>query len=68
MKVSEENTRIRLTWETDNVEDIEKARDFFSGLTRQGWLAVRSDGESKRVLDFRPEYGELWFIPIAEGG
>ena len=68
MKVSEENTRIRLTWEADSVEDIEKARDFFSGLTRQGWLAVRSDGESKRVLDFRPEYGELSFIPIAEGG
>jgi len=68
MKASKEGARIRLTWESGDEEDVERAKELFMKLTRQGWLAARRDGEYRRVLEFRPEYGELWFIPISEGG
>jgi len=68
MKVSKEGSRIRLTWVCEDGEDVERARELFMKFTRQGWLAARRDGEYKRVLEFRPDYGELWFIPISEGG
>ena len=68
MKTSKEGARIRLTWENGDEEDVQRAREFFMKLTGQGWLAARRDGEYKRVLEFKAEYGELWFIPISEGG
>lgn len=68
MQVHEEGTRIRLTWETENEDDVEKARDHFTKLTRQCWVAARKNGELRRILEFKPEYGELWFIHISEGG
>ena len=68
MKTSKEGAWIRVTWEKGDEEDIERARSFFMKLTRQGWLAARRDGEYRRVLEFRPEHGELWFIPFSEGG
>ncbi len=68
MKASKEGARIRLVWESGDKEDVERARKFFVELTRQGWLAARRDGEYKRVLEFKADYGELWFIPISEGG
>ena len=68
MKTSEEGARIRLTWDSRDEEDVERARGFFAKLTGQGWLAARRNGEYRRVLEFDPEYGELWFIPLSEGG
>jgi hypothetical protein len=61
-------SRIRLTWESSNGRDVNEAREFFSRQTRQGWLAARRNSEYKRVLEFNPEHGELWFIPLSEGG
>lgn len=68
MEASEEGRMKRLTWDSESEGDINKALEFFMKLTRQGWLAVKKNGEYKRVLKFKPEYRELWFIPIAEGG
>lgn len=68
MQVYEEGARARLAWESENEADVEKARDYFMKLTKQCWIAARKDGELKRVLEFKPEYGELWFMPITEGG
>jgi len=68
MKVEKEGVRIRVTWESQNEEDVRKAGEFFANLTKQGWLAARKNGEYRRVLEFTPKYGELWYIPIAEGG
>jgi len=53
-----------------DAEDVEKARMFFMKLTNQGWLAVSSarKGKPRRILEFKPEYGELCFIPLSEGG
>ena len=68
MKISKEGTKIILTWER---EDVEKAKTFFTKLTRQGWFAVpvsRDKGKLRRILEFEPEYGELCFIPLSEGG
>jgi hypothetical protein len=68
MRASKEGTRIKLTWNSDNEEDTEKAGTFFLKLTKQGWLAAKFDGKYRRVLEFIPDYGELWFIPLSEGG
>jgi hypothetical protein len=71
MRVSREGTKITVTWQKTDAEDAEKARELFVKLTREGWLAVLvSDGENRqqRVLEFEPEYGELRFIPLSEGG
>ena len=71
LNVSREGKKTRLTWEKTDPEDVEKARTFFTKLTRQGWLAVpvsRRTGEVKRILEFKPEYGELCFMPLSEGG
>ena len=60
-----------MTWKTEDSEDAEKARTVFQRLTREGWLALvcsKREGESTRVLEFKPEYGELQFIPLSEGG
>jgi len=68
MNVSEEGTAVHITWRSDDVEDVRKAGEFFAKLTRQYWIAARKDGGYKRVFEFKPEYGQLWFFPIAEGG
>ena len=69
MQVYEEGIARRMTWKSGDEEDIKKALEFFMKVTRQGWLAtVKKDSGYKRVLEFKPEYLELWFIPIVEGG
>jgi len=68
MKVSEEGTWIRLTWNTNDEQEVEKARDYFMKLTKQGWIAAKRKGDLKRILDFNPECEEIWFIPLTEGG
>jgi len=68
MDILKEGTKIVLTWRIKDAEDVEAAKGFFTKLTKQGWLAARRDGELRRILEFKPEYGELWFIPLSEGG
>jgi len=68
MNVFEEGNRIRISWETTDEEDVNKAREYFEKLTRQSWIAASKQQEYRRILEFKPEYGELLFIPISEGG
>ena len=71
MNASKEGTKIILAWERDDAEDIEKAKTFFTKLTRQGWFAAcvsRDKSKLRRILEFKPEYGKLCFIPLSEGG
>lgn len=68
MNVSIEGVRIRFTWGNRDNEDVKMVRDFFLKLTRQGWLAAMHIGEYSRILEFKAEYGELWFILLSEGG
>ena len=68
MEISEEDSKIVLTWKRTDVEDVEKARAFFTKQTRQGWLAVKRNGKTQRVLEFKPDYEEIWFVPLSEGG
>ena len=67
-EVSEEGARIVLTWKRDDAEDVEKARAFFTKQTRQGWLAVKKNRMPQRILEFKPEYGKIWFVAMSEGG
>ncbi|MCW3991974.1 MAG: hypothetical protein NWE79_04650 [Candidatus Bathyarchaeota archaeon] len=68
MNVSKKGSKIIITWRKEDPEDVDEARKFFTKLTMQGWLAARQDGRTRRTLDFDPEHGELWFIPLSEGG
>jgi len=68
VNISKESAKIKLTWRRENAEDIEKAREFFMNLTKQGWLATRRNGRLQRILEFKPEYEELLFLPVSEGG
>ena len=67
MKFTKDDRKIILVWEKENDEDVEKAKMYFNKLTKQGWLATKSE-RKLRILEFKPEYGELWFIPLSEGG
>jgi len=68
MQILRVGSRIRITWKTTSPRDVDEAREFFSRQTKQGWLAARRNSEYRRVLGFSPEHGELWFIPLSEGG
>jgi hypothetical protein len=68
MKASKEGARVKLIWNTIDAEDIEEAEAFFVKLTKQGWLALKFEGKYSRVVEFIPDLGELWFIPLSEGG
>lgn len=68
MNISKDGAKIILLWKKDDADDVAKARDFFRNLTKQGWLATRRSCGLQRVLDFKSEYEELIFIPLAEGG
>jgi len=71
INVSRKGARITVEWAVDDVGDVERARELFSDLTRQGWLAVLvlpSDRNDRRILEFKPDYGRLRFVPLLEGG
>jgi hypothetical protein len=68
MKIVEEGSQVRVTWEIKDEDDVDRARRYFTKLTNQGWIAATRNDEYKRILVFQPQLGELWFIPMAEGG
>lgn len=68
MNVSKKGSKIIITWIKEDPEDVDEARKFFIKLTIQGWLAARDNGVTRRILDFDPEHGVLFFIPLSEGG
>jgi hypothetical protein len=68
MKVRKEGGKITITWRKDAPEDVEKARRFFVEITKQGWLATSCCTEFRRILEFKPEYEEILFMPLSEGG
>lgn len=68
MNVREDGKRVHIIWRTDDEEDVRKAKELFAKLASQFWIAAKKNGGYKRVLEFNPEYKELWFFPLAEGG
>jgi len=71
LKVKREGAKVIVTWQRTNVEDVEKAKELFVKLTREGWLAflfLGDENHQQRVLEFNPEHGRLRFIPLSEGG
>ena len=71
MKVKREGAKVIVTWQRTNVEDVEKAKELFAKLTREGWLAfllLEDKNRQQRIFKFDPEHTKLWFIPLSEGG
>jgi hypothetical protein len=68
LRISKQGSKIRIFWDPGDSEDVELAMDFFSNQTRKGWLAAVRRAEYHRILEFDSEIGELWFIPLSEGG
>jgi hypothetical protein len=57
-----------MIWDINDPNEIWEARNTFFEYVKQGWIAAVREGELKRVLKFSSSYGEIWFIPLAEGG
>lgn len=55
-------------WIINDEMDVERARVFFMNHMNQGWLVAKKNSELLRVFEFKPDYGELWFIPLVHGG
>jgi len=71
LKVKREGTRISITWRNTSTDDVEKARELYVKLTKEGWLATltsKDENKQQRILEFKPEYESLLFIPLSEGG
>jgi len=69
--IEKNRAKIRIRWDVKSKKDIEEARRLFLNLTRQGWLATyisKEDGKRRRALKFISTQGELYFIPLSEGG
>jgi hypothetical protein len=66
----EQGANILIIWNVDDEDDVEKAKQTYLSLTRQGWLAAarNSENEFQRILGFTPIAGEMLFIPFSEGG
>jgi hypothetical protein len=68
MQIVDHGEKKHMIWDIEDPEDVKKAYDTFLQYVKQGWIAAIRDKDLKRVLEFQAEYGELWFIPLAEGG
>ena len=68
MQIVDHGEKKQIIWDIEDPEDAKKAYDAFLQYIKQGWIAAIRDEELKRVLEFQAKYGELWFIPLAEGG
>jgi len=71
VEIKKDQAKIMIRWDIKNKRDIEEARRFFKDLTSQGWLATyisKENGKRRRALEFTPTQGELYFIPLSEGG
>ncbi len=68
MNVTEEGKHVHITWRSDDEKDVERAEEFFAKFAKQFWIAAKKDSGYRRVIEFKPEYGELWFFPLVEGG
>jgi hypothetical protein len=68
VELTDQDSKKRLIWDINDLNEIREARDIFFKYVKQGWIAAVSEDEFKRVLKFSSSYGEIWFIPLAEGG
>jgi hypothetical protein len=62
--------RITITWNRENPEETEAARETFIRYIRRGWLAfkITSDGKKKLIFRFDPSAEKIQLVPIVEGG
>lgn len=68
MEITDQGSKKRMIWDINDPSEIREAHSIFSRYVRQGWIAAVRDEELKRVLVFKSDYGEIWFIPLVEGG
>ena len=68
MELTDQGSKKILKWDINDLKEIKEARDIFFKYVKQGWIAAVHEDELKRVLKFSSSYGEIWFIPLAEGG
>jgi hypothetical protein len=68
VELTDQGSKKRMIWDINDPNEIWEARNTFFEYVKQGWIAAVREGELKRVLKFSSSYGEIWFIPLAEGG
>ena len=68
MEITGQGSKKRMIWDINNPTEVREARETFFKFVKQGWIAAVRGEELKRVLKFSSSYGEIWFIPLVEGG
>jgi hypothetical protein len=61
----------RLTWDTDNQNEVDAAEEMFDRLVRQHYVAfhVNENGKEGSVMKrFDPEAGKIIMVPPMSGG
>jgi len=61
--------RIKIVWNKNKLEEVERAREIFEKYKRQGWIAViERKGELRMIFDFDPEVECIILLPVIVGG
>lgn len=61
----------KITWNSENTDEVEHARKTFNELTRKGFSAfsVKYGGEKGgRLAKFDPDEGKMILVPLLRGG
>jgi len=60
---------IKIVWNKNRLEEVERAREMFEKYKRQGWIAIiEREGEPKMIFDFDPEVECIILLPVIVGG
>jgi hypothetical protein len=65
----DDEKRIKIIWNKNKLEEVERAREIFEKYKRQGWIAViEKEGELRMIFDFDPEVECIILLPAYVGG
>jgi hypothetical protein len=71
MLIMDRTGHTRTTWNPDEEDEVEVARQMFDDLTRKGYSAFRTKGADdvgKRLKSFDPKAGSMILVPNLVGG
>lgn len=71
MLIMDRTGHTKTTWNVDDEDEIETARQMFDDLTAKGYSAFRVKGESdigKRLKEFDPKAEAMILVPHLVGG
>ena len=71
MLILDQTGHTRMTWDSENEDEVEVARKAYEKMTKKGYSAfeVKKDGgEGKRMKEFDPTAEKMILAPNLQGG